>query len=261
MFTGRKNSLLAAVSLVIALTAPQALADKDIPSSSFLDEGASLGVGLTSREGMRGYYVDLNWQFSRYASVGFDVQSYLNPKSYPSGDFVAADALDDPEEKLSPSSFRPRHNTFGFKLNLRFPIDVNDDIAIAPFVELGVVSLSTKSVTIYEGKELSGGSTDSGSDSTDSRVSHQVRFDNLEAFRVGAGMQFVFGENHSFILGYQGFANDKDWSELAVNENEKGGWFRYEYRPTDRLGAQFGIDAADQFGDPRWFVGINWKFN
>lgn len=248
------------VLLGAALQAPLASAEAALPSQpTIMGEQLSLDLALTNREGQHGYLLGLSWQFSRYVETRIGVKSYLNPTTYPTQSYLPA-SLDASEYTISPTAFRPRHNELSFVTTFRYPFEINEQLTVAPYVELGAVSLKTAKERFEIVTVDSLGSGNNSNDSSN-RIEVTARFKALDAFQIGAGVQLAVNDQHGLRLGMIGFANADDWDELAIEDEEAGASLRYQYRPGRSLGFTFGVDTVDQFGDPNWFAGVNWRFN
>jgi hypothetical protein len=218
-----------------------------------MDNTASANFNYSAHEGEAGYSLDIHWQMNKHLEVTAGVDSYLSNESYSTAS-IFLETSKNPED-YSPERFRPRHNDYSFGVTLRYPIAFANKVVLSPYLNLGINKLSTKAL-IFEPVSSSGGETSS----TLSDI--PIRFSDLDAFKVGAGVQIAIDDIHGLRVGLIGYSNDQDWDELDIEKDERGGYLRYEYRPSNnRFGFVTSISSVDQFGSPSFKVGLSWAFN
>jgi hypothetical protein len=237
-----KRTLLAGLLATLSINAFNVNADT-LPQSNVMGNNAAIGLGFSSNEGESGYYADLHWQFNKYADISIGVNSYLNGQRFESETLLGADAA-----LFTPESFRPRHNLYQFSTTFRYPFVLSNDTILAPYAELGISKLSTKTLVFVENVESE-------------PLVERKSFGDLDSFKFGVGIQMAFNGAHKLTLGAIGYSNDEDFTQLSVDDNEIGGTLRYEYRPGDTLGYILRLDTVDQFGGALFNIGVSWNFN
>lgn len=237
-----KRTLLAGLLATLSISSFTANADV-LPQSNIMGNNAAIGLGFSSNEGKSGYYADLRWQFNKYADISIGIDSYLNGQRFDSEPLLGTDAA-----LFTPESFRPRHNLYHLSTTFRYPFVLSSDTIIAPYAELGISKLSTKTLVFIE-------------DVQQDPIIKRMTFGDLDSFKFGVGIQMAFNGAHKLTLGAIGYSNDEDFTQLSVDDNEIGGTLRYEYRPGDTLGYILRLDTVDQFGGALFNVGVSWNFN
>ena len=257
----KRTLLNGALALTFALSTSASVMADELSHERTMGNNASLSAGLSAHEGETGYYINLGWQVNKYFAVGFDVNSFLNSQTYnvvtDLGDTDFNTAL------YGDGDFRPRHNTYGLSATLRYPFAMSDATVMAPYIELGYAKMSTKDVVIehLDGTFSSGSDSGSGSSGSSDAPDEVYSFEDINALRASAGLQFSFDDTHRLVLGGLAYSSDENWSELGLEDDQVGAVVEYGYFPTERLSYHVSFESVDQFGDPVFNMGLSWIFN
>lgn len=243
-----KRMILAA-SLLTALSSSAFAAE---PTQGFFEPSrVDVAAGLSAQEGEAGYFVNAQWNVSRYAAIGIGADSFVRKASYPVGAFV--DTVE-----FADDTFRPRHSTYSLFGTLRYPIALNDASELAPFITVGYNRLSTEDVEF--GGSDSANSGDDVSGGTSDEPDLVLSFEDFSAFSVRAGAQWQINKNHMLSAGAIAYSLEEDWSEISLEDQYEGGFVHYQYQHNSLLGMHLGVDSVNMFGDVNARLGLTLSF-